>query len=125
MIHLLVLYLKLRNENQETSSANNDSSFSSLSNQRTKAEFHLFSQSQEPLDNTRLFISLTAGAGTRCMSLLSSPPSLGNEMKTKSNKFRKIKNKFCKEDRITDPKEWITDQELILIPTNGSPLTTV
>ena len=24
-----------------------------------------------------------AGAGTRCMSLLSSPPSLGNEMKTK------------------------------------------
>ena len=28
------------------------------------------------LDNTRLFISLTAGAGTRCMSLLSSPPSL-------------------------------------------------
>jgi hypothetical protein len=28
------------------------------------------------LDNTRLFISLTAGAGTRCISLLSSPPSL-------------------------------------------------
>ena len=28
------------------------------------------------LDNTRLFISLTAGAGTRCMSLLSSSPSL-------------------------------------------------
>ena len=28
------------------------------------------------LDFTRLFISLTAGAGTRCMSLLSSPPSL-------------------------------------------------
>jgi len=28
------------------------------------------------LDNTRLFMSLTAGAGTRCMSLLSSPPSL-------------------------------------------------
>ena len=28
------------------------------------------------LDNTRLFISLTAGAGTRCMSLRSSPPSL-------------------------------------------------
>ena len=28
------------------------------------------------LDNTRLFISLTAAAGTRCMSLLSSPPSL-------------------------------------------------
>ena len=25
------------------------------------------------LDNTRLFMSLTAGAGTRCMSLLSSP----------------------------------------------------
>ena len=33
------------------------------------------------LDNTRLFISLTAGAGTRCMSLLSSPPSLSNERK--------------------------------------------
>jgi hypothetical protein len=30
------------------------------------------------LDNTRLFISLTAGAGTRCMSLLSSPPSLSS-----------------------------------------------
>ena len=28
------------------------------------------------LDNTRLFMSLTAGAGTRCMSLLSSSPSL-------------------------------------------------
>jgi hypothetical protein len=28
------------------------------------------------LDYTRLFISLTAGAGTRCMSLLSSSPSL-------------------------------------------------
>ena len=28
------------------------------------------------LDNTRLFISLTAGAGTRCMSLPNSPPSL-------------------------------------------------
>ncbi len=28
------------------------------------------------LDNTRLFIGLTAGAGTRCMSLLSSSPSL-------------------------------------------------
>jgi len=28
------------------------------------------------LDNTRLFISLTAGAGTRCMSLLPSSPSL-------------------------------------------------
>ena len=28
------------------------------------------------LDNTRLFISLTAGAGTRCMSLLSSSPIL-------------------------------------------------
>ena len=30
------------------------------------------------LDNTRLFMSLTAGAGTRCMSLLSSSPSLGS-----------------------------------------------
>ena len=29
------------------------------------------------LDKTRLFISLTAGAGTRCMSLLSSSPILG------------------------------------------------
>ena len=28
------------------------------------------------LDKTRLFISLTAGAGTRCMSIRSSPPSL-------------------------------------------------
>ena len=28
------------------------------------------------MDNTRLFISLTAGAGTRCMSLLSSSPIL-------------------------------------------------
>ena len=28
------------------------------------------------LDVTRLFISLTAGAGTRCMSLLSSSPNL-------------------------------------------------
>ena len=28
------------------------------------------------LDNTRLYMSLTAGAGTRCMSLLSSSPSL-------------------------------------------------
>jgi hypothetical protein len=28
------------------------------------------------LDNTRLFISFTAGAGTRCMSLLSPPPYL-------------------------------------------------
>jgi len=28
------------------------------------------------LDNTRLFMSLTAGAGTRCMSLLSSSPNL-------------------------------------------------
>ena len=28
------------------------------------------------LDYTQLFISLTAGAGTRCMSLLSSSPSL-------------------------------------------------
>jgi len=28
------------------------------------------------LDNTRLFMSFTAGAGTRCMSLLSSSPSL-------------------------------------------------
>ena len=28
------------------------------------------------LDYTRLFISLTAGAGTRCMCLLSSSPSL-------------------------------------------------
>ena len=28
------------------------------------------------LDNTRLFMSLTAGAGTRCMSLLSSSPIL-------------------------------------------------
>ena len=27
------------------------------------------------LDNTRLFMSFTAGAGTRCMSLLSSSPS--------------------------------------------------
>ena len=27
------------------------------------------------LDNTRLFISFTAGAGTRCMSPLSPPPS--------------------------------------------------
>jgi hypothetical protein len=28
------------------------------------------------LDNTRLFMSLTAGAGTRCMCILSSSPSL-------------------------------------------------
>ena len=28
------------------------------------------------LDNTRLFMRLTAGAGTRCMSLLSSSPNL-------------------------------------------------
>jgi hypothetical protein len=28
------------------------------------------------LDNTRLFMSFTAGAGTRCMSLLSSSPIL-------------------------------------------------
>ena len=33
------------------------------------------------LDNTRLFIGLTAGAGTRCMSLLSSSPSLRRLMK--------------------------------------------
>ena len=32
------------------------------------------------LDNTRLFMSLTAGAGTRCMSLLSSPPSLSRQI---------------------------------------------
>ena len=31
---------------------------------------------QPGLDWTRLFMSLTAGAGTRCMSLLSSSPSL-------------------------------------------------
>ena len=30
------------------------------------------------LDNTRLFLSLTAGAGTRCMSLLSSSPNLNS-----------------------------------------------
>ena len=30
------------------------------------------------LDKTRLFISLTAGAGTRCMSLLSSSPTLSS-----------------------------------------------
>ena len=31
------------------------------------------------LDNTRLFLSLTAGAGTRCMSLLSSSPNLSSD----------------------------------------------
>ena len=31
------------------------------------------------LDSTRLFFGLTAGAGTRCMTLLSSPPSLCHE----------------------------------------------
>ena len=30
------------------------------------------------LDNTRLYMSLTAGAGTRCMSLLFTPPSLSS-----------------------------------------------
>ena len=34
-----------------------------------------FSCLQPGLDWTRLFMSLTAGAGTRCMSLLSSSPS--------------------------------------------------
>ena len=36
----------------------------------------LFSMRIHSLDNTRLFMCLTAGAGTRCMSLLSSSPSL-------------------------------------------------
>ena len=35
------------------------------------------------LDNTRLFISFTAGAGTRCMSLLSSSPSLETYLEMK------------------------------------------
>ena len=39
---------------------------------KRKAISHL----QPGLDWTRLFMSLTAGAGTRCMSLLSSSPSL-------------------------------------------------
>ena len=34
------------------------------------------------LDNTCLFMSLTAGAGTRCMSLLSSSPNLYSSFKS-------------------------------------------
>jgi len=39
------------------------------------------------LDNTRLFISFTAGAGTRCMSLLSSSPSLSTYYSRISSSF--------------------------------------
>jgi hypothetical protein len=39
------------------------------------------------LDLTRLFISLTAGAGTRCISLLSSSPSLFRAQRGSRNGF--------------------------------------
>ena len=39
------------------------------------------------LDNTRLFMSLTAGAGTRCMSLLSSSPNLTKDPQRKGKLF--------------------------------------
>jgi len=43
------------------------------------------------LDNTRLFISLSAGAGTRCMSLSFSSPNLSfwfGEMKIKKDSWK-------------------------------------
>ena len=43
---------------------------------KTRHQENRFSCLKPGLDWTRLFMSLTAGAGTRCMSLLSSSPSL-------------------------------------------------
>jgi len=45
------------------------------------------------LDLTRLFMRLTAGAGTRCLSLLSSSPSLGPA--TNSGKRRRNAGPAC------------------------------
>ena len=60
------------------------------------------------LDNTRLFISLTAGAGTRCMSLLSSPPSLWalQQMNDRNPLPKREKRRYNSYNSTECPFQW-------------------
>jgi len=55
------------------------------------------------LDNTRLFISLTAGAGTRCMSLPNSPPSLCDSWSVSKPRFTVLSPTIPNEQSSVNP----------------------
>ena len=72
------------------------------------------------LDNTRLFMSLTAGAGTRCMSLLSSSPSLFLHICGLAEKRKRRRE--CIEDWFQGcPFQALIENECSLASTRDSP----
>ena len=75
------------------------------------------------LDNTRLFISFTAGAGTRCMSLLSSSPSLETYLEMKEETTTTASNRPAfSSARAEDGKGGQAGSRLSLLSSSLRPL---
>jgi hypothetical protein len=63
------------------------------------------------LDNTRLFMSFTAGAGTRCMSLLSSSKRNYYKMRAQERFLRYRNSSHPKEKKILASTCWLTPRK--------------